>query len=83
MSEKRKSFRSNIADNLAGLEPLLVPVSQASASLCICPRSIYELMATGEIKAIKAGRSTRVVYESLKEYMDRRSAPKLKSARAQ
>jgi excisionase family DNA binding protein len=78
MTDKRKSFRNDLGNNLAGLEPLLVPVSQASATLCICQRSIYELMASGELKAAKIGRRTLVVYESLKEYSAKQSAPKLK-----
>lgn len=75
---KRKSFRDNLGDNLAGLEPLLVPVTQASAILCVCQRSIYDLMASGELKAAKVGRRTLIVYESLKDYAAKQSAPKLK-----
>ena len=80
MREKRPNFRSNLAQNLAGLEPMVVPVNQASASLCICERDIYELMAAGELKAVKIGRRTLVVYESLKEYLAKQSAPVLKRA---
>ena len=29
---------------------------------------IYQLIATGQLKAVKSGRSTLVVYESLKQY---------------
>jgi excisionase family DNA binding protein len=78
MSEKRKSFRDNLTDNLAGMQPILVPVPQASAIIGKCRRTIYELMASGELKAVKSGRSTLVVYESLKEYVAKLPAPKLK-----
>jgi hypothetical protein len=78
MTNKRPSFRDNLADNLAGMQPLAVPVPQASALIGKCPRIIYELMAAGELKAVKSGRSTLVFYDSLKEYLARQPAPKLK-----
>jgi excisionase family DNA binding protein len=69
MTDKRKSYRDRTADNLAGCDPILVPVSQASAIIARSPRTVYEMMATGELKAVKAGRSTLVLYESIKEYV--------------
>jgi hypothetical protein len=66
LSEKRKSYRDNIADKLAGRDPMLVPVDQASAIICKSPRILYDLMAGGEIKAVKSGRNTLIVYNSLK-----------------
>jgi hypothetical protein len=69
MTDKRKSFRDNLGTNLAGLEPICVPVPQASAIIAKCPRLIYELMASGELKGVKSGRSTLVLYESLKDYV--------------
>jgi hypothetical protein len=69
MSVKRKSYRDNIADNLAGCDPFLVPVKQASAAIGKSPRSIYQLMATGELQGVKSGRNTLVVYNSIKEYV--------------
>ena len=33
-----------------------------------CRRGIYQLIATDQLKAVKSGRSTLVVYESLKQY---------------
>jgi hypothetical protein len=68
---KRKSYRDNLADNLAGMQPLTVTVPQASAIINKSPRVIYELMATGDIKAVKSGRNTLVVYDSLRQYISK------------
>ena len=78
MTDKRKSYRDNIADNLAGCDPILVPVKQASAIIAKCPRSIYALMATGELKAVKSGRSTLIVYNSIKDYVANLPMAKIK-----
>jgi excisionase family DNA binding protein len=67
--ETRKSYRDNIADNLGGCDPFLVPVKQASAVIGKSPRSIYELMAAGELKAVKSGRNTLIVYDSIRKYV--------------
>jgi excisionase family DNA binding protein len=75
---RQSSFRDHLADNLAGMQPILVPVPQASAILGKSPRAIYELMASGQLKAVKSGRNTLVVYESLKEYVANLPAPKLR-----
>ena len=63
MTEKRKSYRDDMADNLAGCDTILVPVKQASAIIAKCPRSIYALMATGELKAVKSGRNTLIIVQ--------------------
>ena len=67
MTEKRKSYRDNIADNLAGCDPILVSVNQASAIIARSPRMVYELMATGELKAVKSGRNTLILYNSIRD----------------
>jgi hypothetical protein len=69
VTEKRKSFRDNLADNLGGLQPIAVPVPQASALMGKSPRGVYELMAAGELKAVKSGRNTLVLYDSIREYV--------------
>jgi excisionase family DNA binding protein len=53
---------------MSELQPILVPISQASSIISKCRRGIYELIATGQLEAVKSGRSTRIVYESLKQY---------------
>jgi hypothetical protein len=81
MTEKRKSYRDNLGDNLAGCDPILVPVPQASAIIAKSPRMIYELIATGELKAVKSGRNTLVVFDSIKAYASKLPAAKIKSYR--
>jgi hypothetical protein len=83
VTDKRKSYRDNLGDNLAGCDPILVPVTQASAIIAKSPRMIYELMATGELKAVKSGRNTLIVYDSIREYVAKLPAAKIKSYRAQ
>jgi hypothetical protein len=83
VTEKRKSYRDNLGDNLAGCDPILVPVTQASAIIAKSPRMIYELMATGELEAVKSGRNTLVVYDSIKKYVAGLPAAKIKSYRNQ
>jgi hypothetical protein len=78
MTEKRKSYRDNIADNLAGCDPILVAVNQASAIIARSPRMVYELMATGELKAVKSGRNTLILYDSIREYVASLPSAKIK-----
>jgi excisionase family DNA binding protein len=49
-------------------DPVFVPINRAVNDFGQCRRTIYELIALGRIKAIKAGRSTLVEYQSLKDY---------------
>jgi hypothetical protein len=79
MTDKRKSYRDNIADNLAGCDPILVPVNQASAIISRSPRMVYEMMASGELKAVKSGRNTLILYDSIREYVAKLPPAKIKS----
>jgi hypothetical protein len=81
VTEKRKSYRDNLGDKLAGCDPILVPVTQASAIIAKSPRMIYELMATGALKAVKSGRNTLIMYDSIREYVANLPAAKIKSYR--
>ena len=78
MTEKRKSYRDNTADNLAGCDPILVPVLQASAIIARSPRMVYEMMATGELRAVKSGRNTLILYNSIREYVAKLPLAKIK-----
>jgi hypothetical protein len=42
---------------------------------------IYELMATGALKAVKSGRNTLIMYDSIREYVANLPAAKIKSYR--
>jgi hypothetical protein len=68
---------------MSEFQPLLVPINQASAIIGKCRRGIYELIATDQIQAVKSGRSTLVVYESLKQYVANLPAAKFKSVAKQ
>jgi excisionase family DNA binding protein len=57
---------------------MLVPVNQASAILARSPRTVYEMMATGELKAVKSGRNTLVLYDSIIQYVAKLPSAKLK-----
>ena len=50
-------------------EPLLISVNEAGVLLGKCRRSVYGLIAADKLKAVKSGRNTRIVYESLKQYV--------------
>ena len=49
-------------------DPILVPIKVAADVLGQSRTTIYELIADEKVKAVKSGRSTLVVYESLKQY---------------
>jgi excisionase family DNA binding protein len=59
-------------------EPMLVSLDEVSALIGKSRRTVYELIATDQIKAVKAGRNTRVVYESIKAYVANLPAVKIK-----
>jgi hypothetical protein len=46
--------------------------------LGICVRSIYELLAQKEIRAVKAGKRNLVIIASLHEYVDKLKPAKIK-----
>jgi hypothetical protein len=50
------------------LEPILLPVDRAADMIGKCRRSVYQLIATDQLEAVKSGRNTLVVYESVKRY---------------
>ena len=49
----------------------LLTVLQASERLTISERSIWRLISSGELEAIRLGRATRVTAESLEELIAR------------
>ena len=65
---------------MSELQPILVPINQASAIIGKCRRGIYQLIATGQLKAVKSDRSTLVVYVSLKQYAANLPVAKIQSA---
>jgi hypothetical protein len=50
------------------LEPILLPIDRVADMIGKCRRSVYQLIATDHLEAVKSGRNTLVVYESVKRY---------------
>jgi excisionase family DNA binding protein len=59
-------------------DPILIPLNEAASVIGRCRRSLYDLIAAGAIDAVKSGRSTLVVYDSLKQYADSLPTAKIK-----
>ena len=49
-------------------DPVYISINDAVEKFGQCRRTIYNLIAAKQVNAIKAGRSTLVVYQSLKDY---------------
>jgi hypothetical protein len=52
------------------IEPILLPIDRVSDMIGKCRRSVYQLIATDKLEAVKAGRNTLVVFDSVKRYVD-------------
>jgi len=66
------------SNSMSEIQPILVPIKQASAIIGRSRRGIYQLIAADQLQAVKSGRSTLVVYESLKQYATKLPAAKFK-----
>ena len=53
---------------MSSTNPILIPLNEAAAIVGRCRRSVYDLIAANKIAAVKSGRCTLVVFESLKNY---------------
>jgi hypothetical protein len=51
------------------LEPILLPIDRVADMIGKCRRSVYQLIASDKLKAVKSGRNTLVVYDSIKKYV--------------
>lgn len=56
-------------------EPICVKVDEAARMIGVGRTKLYELIASGEIDAIKLGKSTRITTESLQELVRRKCDP--------
>ena len=56
-------------------EPICVKVNDAARMISVGRTKLYELIASGEIEAIKLGKSTRVTTASLHELVSRQREP--------
>ncbi|NJK79530.1 MAG: helix-turn-helix domain-containing protein [Chloroflexaceae bacterium] len=61
---------------------LLITIREAQHLLRLDDNSIYKLLATGELDAIKIGRSRRIVYQSLMDLVERKRNGTDETARA-
>jgi excisionase family DNA binding protein len=53
-------------------QPLLITMAHAERILSLDDNSIRKLLAAGEIQAIKIGRSLRIIYQSIVDYIERK-----------
>jgi excisionase family DNA binding protein len=53
-------------------EPVYITLNHAAEMFGQCRRTISNLIAAKQITAVKAGRSTLIVYQSIKDYYDSR-----------
>ena len=53
------------------IEPLTVRISTAVELTGLSRSRIYELIVSGDLEVVKVGRSTLVLYKSLKALIDR------------
>lgn len=61
----------------AAIRPLCVTIDETADMLSIGRTAVYQLIADGEIEAIKLGKSTRVTIASLDRLLESRSSPKV------
>ena len=57
------------------VEPICVKVKDAARMIGVGRTKLYELIASGEIEAIKLGKSTRILTVSLHELVLRQREP--------
>jgi excisionase family DNA binding protein len=60
------------------INPMLVTVDRVSDLIGKCRRSVYQLIATDKLQAVKSGRNTLIVFDSVKRYVDSLPAAKFK-----
>lgn len=59
------------AQSVVAIDPLLVPVKQACATIGRSQSALYELLGRGEIEAVKSDGRTLIRFQSLLSYADR------------
>lgn len=56
------------------VEPLLVDVKMAAATLCVSRSTIYQLIWDGELEPVRIGRSVRFTPTQLEQFVSRRAS---------
>lgn len=57
------------------VEPICVKVNEAAHMIGVGRTKLYELIASGDLEAVKIGKSTRIVTASLHRLIMRQSGP--------
>jgi len=57
--------------NSTVIEPMLLSPRQAAKALSICEKSLYTLTKSGQLPAVKIGRSVRYAVEDLRAFIER------------
>ena len=57
------------------VEPICVKVNEAARMIGVGRTKLYEMIATGDVEAIKLGKSTRITTASLKKLVMRQREP--------
>lgn len=54
------------------MPPLVITVKKAAELLALHPGTVYEMCYRNELKSVKIGRSRRVLYEDLQQWLQAR-----------
>jgi excisionase family DNA binding protein len=60
----------------------LLRIDEAAATLAISRATLYQLVAAGELRMVKIGRSSRIPHSSVADFVSRRNAEAGKRAGA-
>lgn len=52
-------------------EPFLLSLEDAARLLSVSPRTVYRLAAAGELSLLKVGRSVRIRYDAIVDFLNR------------
>ena len=50
-------------------QPILIPIDRVADLIGKCRRSVYQLIASDQLEAVKSGRNTLVIYDLVKRYV--------------
>ena len=75
-------MRGNPQQNVEREPKQLLDIREAASMLGICTRTMYRLIAAGELPGpVKVGRATRMVRTELDEYIERLKADRQRTGR--
>ena len=71
MPQKGEKRPSRVSEGAS--EPLVLTIDEAAEWLRVSRSTIYHLLATGELVAVKIGRSTRIPTSSLERFIEKKT----------